>query len=217
MSDPHPPSAVDAVLLVAPACPHCAAVLEGLGALVKDGTIGRLEVINAAVHPHAAQSRGARSVPWFAIGPFRFDAAMGAAEMRRWAATAGDTGGMAGYFLEMLKSGRRRHVEALLREDSRHGLALVALLDDAAASMAVRLGIGAVLESLQGSTATHAMIPGLGAMTRSADARLRADACHFLALIGTAQTLPYFEGCLGDDDAEVREIAAEALAAPRTA
>ena len=40
-----------ALLLLSPSCPHCAAVLEGLAALVKEGVVGRLQVVNVAVHP----------------------------------------------------------------------------------------------------------------------------------------------------------------------
>ena len=48
----------DALLLLAPGCPHCPAVLEGLGALVKDGALGTLEVVNIAVHPERAAATG---------------------------------------------------------------------------------------------------------------------------------------------------------------
>lgn len=201
----------DALLLVSPSCPHCAAVLEGLAALVKEGVVGRLQVVNVAVHPEEASSRGARSVPWFGIGAFVFDGAMKTADLRRWAQRAGDGNGMGAYFLEMLRSGRRRHVEAVIRADSRHSLALVDLLRDPEASMAVRLGIGAVLEALQGSAGARPMVAELGALTRGRDVRLRADACHYLSLIGTPETIPFLEACRADEDAEVREIAAESL------
>ncbi len=201
----------DALLLVTPSCAHCGAVLEGLAALVKEGVVGRLQVVNVAVHPEEASRRGARSVPWFSIGALVFDGVMAPADLRRWAQRAGDANGMAAYILEMLRSGRRRHVEAMIRADSRNSLALVDLLRDPAASMAVRLGIGAVLEALQGSAGAHPMVEELGALTRGGDARLRADTCHYLSLIGTPETIPFLEACRSDDDAEVREIAAEAL------
>ena len=212
MAEPMP-TPPDALLLVAPSCPHCAAVLEGLAALVKEGAIGRLEVINAAVHPGAAAARGAKSVPWFSIGRMRFDGAMSPGELRQWARRASDPDVMPAYFLAMLRSGRRRHVEALIREDPPASLALVALLEDPEASMAVRLGIAAVLESLQGTALAAAMVPGLGRLAGAPDARLRADACHYLSLIGGTEAIPTFRAGLADEDAEVREICAEALAA----
>jgi hypothetical protein len=208
-------AAPDALLLVAPGCAHCAALLEAAGALVKAGAIGRLEVVDLAAHPEAGEAYGVRSVPWLRLGSLRFDGAMSAGELRRWAAEAVRPRGMAAYFLEMLRTGRRRHVEALMREAPARGSALVELLEDPQASMAVRLGIGAVLESLQGSGACAPLLPGLARLAREADARLRADACHFLALIGDPAARPVFEACLADADAQVREIAAEALQALR--
>jgi hypothetical protein len=50
----------DALLLMAPGCAHCPVVLESLGRLLKDGRLGRLEVINVAAHPEAAVAAGTR-------------------------------------------------------------------------------------------------------------------------------------------------------------
>ena len=63
----------DALLLLAPGCPHCPAVLEGLSGLLKEGVIGRLEAVNAAIHPERAAELGVRTVPWARIGPFELE------------------------------------------------------------------------------------------------------------------------------------------------
>lgn len=210
MNPAQPPP--DALLLLAPGCPHCHGVLEGLSGLVKEGMIGRLEVVNAAVHPERAQALGVKTVPWTRIGPFELEGALSPAELRQWAQSCGSPGGLADYFFHMLKAGRRGKVEALLRDDPSRGQALVRLLERADASMAVRLGIGAVLEELRGSDATQGMIPGLGALARQGDALTRADACHFLSLIGGAEAVPCLRACLEDADEGVRETAREALA-----
>lgn len=78
--------------------------------------------------------------------------------------------------------------------------------------MAVRLGIGAVLEELQAGGLAKVMVPGLGALTRHADSLVRADACHYLSLIGGREIAPYLHACEHDSDAAVREIVAEILA-----
>ena len=44
-----------ALLLIAPQCPHCPSVLESLTRLIKEGKIGRLEVVNLAEHPEMAE------------------------------------------------------------------------------------------------------------------------------------------------------------------
>ena len=68
----------DALLLIATGCNHCPAVLEGLSRLLKQGRIGRLDVVNLAVHPETGQALGVRSVPWTRIGPFELEGLVGA-------------------------------------------------------------------------------------------------------------------------------------------
>lgn len=202
----------DALLLLAPGCPHCPAVLEGLSALVKDGALGRLEAVNIAVHPERAEQLGVRSVPWVRIGEFDLDGSQTPAELRRWADLAGTPQGMPAYFLHLLKNGRRAKVEELARQEPQRLLALADLLADAEASMAVRLGIGAVLEELQDSNITSVMVPALGELTRHDDPLVRADACHYLSLVGGEEIAPYLRACRDDPDAAVREMVAEILA-----
>jgi thiol-disulfide isomerase/thioredoxin len=207
-----PPTVPDALLLVSPGCPHCDGALQSLGHLVKEGVLGRLEVVNVAVHAERAAALGTRSVPWIRIGELEFDEALPEGELRNWAARAASPDGLASYFLHMLKNGRRGKVETMLRADPRRARFLVNLLENSDTSMAVRLGIGAVLEELQGSGVTDSMIPGLGVLATRGDQLTRADACHFLALIGGPNILPYLQACLEDEDEEVRAIAQEALA-----
>jgi HEAT repeat protein len=82
---------------------------------------------------------------------------------------------------------------------------------DPESSMAVRLGISAVLEEFHGTGLTDALIPGLAELSRSGDALTRADACHFLSLIGGEAVIPHLRASLEDEDGEVRAIAQEAL------
>jgi hypothetical protein len=205
-------SVPDALLLLLPDCPHCPAMLEGLGKLLKEGEIGRLEAVNIAVHPDVATGLGVRSVPWMRVGEFELDGSLSLSELRRWAELAGTPPGMAAYFLHLLKNGRRAKVEEMARQEPQRLLALVDLLADPEASMAVRLGIGAVLEELQPDGTASLMVPGLGALTRHPDALVRADACHFLSLVGGDGIVPYLQACRDDTDDAVREVVAEILA-----
>lgn len=202
----------EALLLLAPGCPHCPAVLEGLGVLVKEGALGRLEAVNIAVHPERAEQLGVRSVPWVRIGEFELDGAQTPADLRRWAELAGTPQGMKDYFLHLLKNGRRAKVEEMARRQPERLLALVDLLADDAASMAVRIGIGAVLEELQDSHIASVMVPGLGELTQHVDPLVRADACHYLSLVGGAEITPWLRACEDDPDVAVREMVADILA-----
>lgn len=201
----------DALLLLASGCPHCPAVLEGLGGLLKEGVIGRLEAVNVTIHPERAAELGVRTVPWARIGPFELEGVQTPAELRRWAEQADSLDGMADYFFRMLTSGRRARVEEMARQAPSRLRALVRLMERPDTSMAVRLGIGAVLEELQGSGLAETMIPDLGTLARNGDALTRADACHFLSLIGGPQAASWLRACIDDEDRGVREIATEAL------
>lgn len=200
-----------ALLLTTPGCPHCPGMKQALAKLLEEGLIAGIEVVDATVEVERAQALGVKSVPWLRLGLFEFEGQMSLGELRRWAGLAARPDGLQAYFFEMLKTGQRAKVERLLREDPQRAVALAELIADREASMAVRLGIGAVLEELQGSGAAEPMAPPLAQALADADPRDRADIAHFLSLIGGAAALAALRTCLDDKDAEVREIAQEAL------
>ncbi len=202
----------DALLLLAPGCPHCPAVLETLGRFLKEGVIGRLEAVNVAEHPEVAQALGVRGVPWVRLGPYELDGVRPPEELRRWAEAGEGEEGLAAYFLESLKNGRRAQVEKLVRAQPGRFAVLARLMADPTASMAVRLGIGAVLEEFQGTDLARPMIPALADLARHADPLTRADACHYLSLIGGAEVVALLREFADDPDAQVRDVVADALA-----
>lgn len=207
----YPPNAL---MLLAPGCPHCPTVLEGLARLLKEGRIGRLEAVNVAALPEYAETLGVRSVPWIRIGPFELEGAISPAELRQWAELTNSEAGMAAYFDKLLANGRLHKVRESILDQPARARALLDLLGEPRTSMHVRLGIGAVLEDLRGTELLGVdFVHTLGALTRHPQAQIRADACHYLMLTENAEAIPYARACLADDDAEVREIAAEALTA----
>lgn len=204
-------SAPDALLLMTGGCPHCPAALQALTVLLKEGAIGRLEVINVALHIEEAESRGVQSVPWIRIGPFEVEGAATPAKLRELARGVNDDGVFDAWLLETLKSGKRRKFEELVKQDPQRIHALARLMKNPEASMAIRLGIGAVLEELQGTGFTEPLMTDLAGMLASDDRLLRADACHFLTLIGGEAIRPHMLACVDDADPEIREMAQEWL------
>jgi hypothetical protein len=205
-------SAPDALLLITGGCSHCPAALQALTALLKEGAIGRLQVINVAVHVEEAESRGVQSVPWTKIGPFEVEGVSTPARLRELALGVNDDAVFDAWLLETLKAGKRQKFEALVRQEPQRIHALARLMKNPEASMAIRLGIGAVLEELHGSGFSDPLIPGLAGMLGSDDRLLRADACHFLTLIGGEAIRSHMLACLNDADSEIREMAEEWLA-----
>ncbi len=202
----------DTLLLIAPGCPHCQSVLHSLSELVKQGAIGRLEVVNIAVHPEIAQEVGARSAPWMRIGSFELIGDYTPGELAGWAkkAAAGDAG--KDYIRELLE---QQHLDQAVTYIKKHPEALsqlLVLMQDEDGSLSVKFGIGAIFEALEGTELLKNLIPELGALTRSEKANIRGDAAHYLGLSHSPEARDWLTPLLDDPQQDVREIAADSLA-----
>ena len=201
----------DALLLISTHCPHCPAMLFALSYLVKQGTLGRLETVNLEQHPEVGASLGVRSVPWVRIGGIELAGVHSQAELIDWAGKAGSEAGMADFFHMLLKEGQLPKTQAMIAADPALLAAVLPIVGNAEASLNVRLGAGVLLENFAGTDALGTLVPRLGLLSLHADARVRADACHYLGLTADAAARPWLETRLSDEDADVREIAAESL------
>ena len=205
-------SAPDALLLISTHCPHCPTVLAALADMVKQGQVGKLEVVNLEAHPEVAQALGVRSVPWLKLGLIELAGLRSPAELRDWAAKANTEVGIADYFHQLLKEGRMARVLAILHAEPIYLVSVLPIVGNVDASLNVRLGAGVLLEEFAHSAALQTLVPRLGELSAHVDARVRADASHYLGLSGTAAARVWLEARLQDDDPDVREIAAESLA-----
>jgi hypothetical protein len=201
----------DALLFIAPGCPHCPTVLEGLSRLVKDSAIGTLEVVNIAARPDRARDLGIRSVPWTRVGPFVLEGLLGPDELRRWAERATKPEGVTAYLEELLGSGRLPLARTMLAEHPEWMAALLPLVENSDTSMHVRIGVSALFEAMAGSAPVQQLVPELARLAAHSDHRVRSDACHYLGLSASQAAMPCLRERLRDENAEVREIAAESL------
>lgn len=206
-------SAPDALLLISMHCPHCPTVLAALTDMVKQGQLGKLEVVNLEAHPEVAQAFGVRSVPWVKLGVIELTGLRSAAELRDWAAKAHTDAGIANYFHQLLKDGQMARVLEILHAEPAHLSAVLPIVGNVDASLNVRLGAGVLIEAFAHSAALQPLVPRLGELSTHPDARVRADASHYLGLAGSAAARAWLEARLADEDPDVREIAAESLAA----
>jgi HEAT repeat protein len=126
-----------------------------------------------------------------------------------------DAAALADHFHIQLMEGGLNRVMDVVAARPETLAALLPIVANPEASMNVRLGASVIFERYAGSPALRALVSRLGELARHADARVRADACHFLGLTGTLEAEGYLGPCLNDPDAEVREIAAESLEAIR--
>jgi thiol-disulfide isomerase/thioredoxin len=201
----------DAALLLASGCHHCPIVLDALNELVKQGKLGRLEVTNANIHPEMAQEVGTQSVPWTRIGPFEFEGALTPKEITIWTQKATHNQGVSDYFVACLETKRSDKVLTWLDQRPEHLVDLLNLLASDETPMGVRIGIGVIVEQLQGDARLVKALPALLALSESPQANIRADAAHYLGLTHAPEAKLRLDALLEDDHPDVRDIAADAL------
>lgn len=201
----------DALLFIAPGCPHCPTVLQAMTDLVKQTLVGRLEVINIAAHPQRAQQLGVRSAPWLQLGEFVLEGLHSPQELRDWAQKANTPAGLADYFTAQLNNGRLPQVSAMINERPERLSSLLQLAKDPDTELPVRIGISAVIEGMAGRAELLAQLPALEQLAESSDPRVRADACHFLAQTESPAALPVLERLSRDKARSVSEVALDCL------
>ena len=99
----------------------------------------------------------------------------------------------------------------LSRNDLIRDTPLLELFPDPGTSLNIRVGIGALMETLADSDVMHRHIDDLGKFTRHSDSQVRIDACHYLSLTGLQAARQYIQALLEDEDAQVKEVAQESL------
>ena len=197
-------------ILITPQCPHCPAVISGLITLLKSGKIGKLEIINIVEHPEIARQKRVRSVPWTQINSLELSGALSGKELEKWVAVARELQ-QSDYLIHLLETDRLQQAIEQIKRDPQQLSDLLMLLNDLETPMAVRIGIGAVLEEFEGTALISAVIAPLLSMLTSEHQQVRADAAHYLSLTADREVIPALEPLLHDPDAEVREIAAETI------
>ncbi len=201
----------DLLLLIATDCAHCPKVLEAATDLLKQGRIGRLEVINIAQREAPPDLAWVRSVPWLRLDELELEGAHGKAEISALLDRLSEPNIHAQYLAELLEAGKLERVLSWIERHPGYITDLISLLATTDTPMAVRIGIGAVLEEFAGNEMLEAAVSPLEEMLDAEDARVRADACYYLALTAATDVAEKIQAMTGDSDKEVREIAREAL------
>ncbi len=198
-------------MLLTSQCPHCKQVLDNLVTLVKDGTISQLEIINIEQQPDLATDLNVRSVPWLRLGRIELSGARTLSELREWAAKANSTEGMVLHLNELLTTGQMALAVEWVKKEPDYMDAIMIILAEPEAKINVRVGIGVIMEALQGSEVINDYVVQLGELTLHKAAPVRADAAYYLALTQNTDALPYLKALLSDESAEVKEIAEDGL------
>ena len=207
-----PTSSREALLLIATGCAHCPNMITTLSQMVKEGQLARLTIINTSEAPEIATKYAVRSVPWTRIGRVQFTGVKGRDEIQQLLAQHHDGGDIAAYIRSQLAEGELSAVTHLLHQQPEHLSDLLGLLREAELPIQVKIGIGACIEDFAGSPVLSAHIQLLTSLSENDAPDVRGDATYYLSLTRNAEVLPVIRQRLADENADVREIAQEAVA-----
>jgi len=119
--------------------------------------------------------------------------------------------GMADYFHILLMEGGLNKVIEIVDAHPELLADLLPIVGNPDASMNVSLGASAVFERYAGKEPLKVLVMKLGKLSEHADARVRADASHYLGLSRAPLARTFLEPRLADENADVREIAQDGL------
>jgi thiol-disulfide isomerase/thioredoxin len=201
----------EALLLVSPGCQYCRGMHKVLDELADSKKLSKLTVVDISEQPQVAEKLGVRSVPWLRIGGFVLEGAHTPGELNKWIEASKQESGWSDYLDHLLGSGGLALAERVLKENPDKLKALVPLANNPETSMQVRVGIAAIFEDLQNTAEIKELLPDLIEVAKSSDAKVRADACYFLALTGSEDAIAVLQTYVNDENQMVREIAREGI------
>jgi len=199
------------ILFTSKQCPHCPAVSKILKQLDQEGKLASLDIFDISKEHALAEKYQVRSVPWFKIADLEFQGLHSSGEISYWSEKAAEEEGILRYLIENLEAGKLMQMESLIKLHPSWLNIALHILADVTAPIQARIGLGAVIEGLANTELLEGVLPTLEKLTQHEDHRVRGDACHYLGFIATAKSKEIIERCLGDEHAEVREIAEESL------
>lgn len=205
----------DAVLLVGTHCPHCESVLQHASKLVKNGDFSHLSVHNVDQEPDIIQRYQVRSVPWIRIGSYELTGAQTYDALLQRVQWVKEQRKIEGEFDYLLSEAQADKVLSRLHETPEQMQAIMNLLGDSATVLSTRIGIGVVVEEFAGTALLQEYIPQLSELSQHKDARIRADACHYLGLTESPLAIEPLENCQNDADPEVQDVVVDSLEALR--
>ena len=85
------------------------------------------------------------------------------------------------------------------------------MMQNDATSLGAKIGIGAIFEEFQGSTAIQTLIPMLSELLKSDSPNLRNDACYYLGLTESPDAIAPIQSLTNDEIPEVRDTVQDAL------
>lgn len=203
----------DVIIATTRQCPHCPAVKHLFQEFLQRNLINQLKIIDLESEPDFSQQYAIRSVPWVKIAELEFVGVHSRADYEYWATHVNDEVSIQKYVIEQLNTGGLNIIERLVKAHPNLLLASIPLLADTQAPIQARIGLTAIIEGIHDQDRLTRLLPRLSEYAQHADHRVRGDACHLLGRLTDPRVVPVLQAALNDPHEEVREIAAESLAA----
>jgi thiol-disulfide isomerase/thioredoxin len=205
--------APSALMILGTHCPHCPAILKQLSGLLEEGKLGRLNIINLEQHPEEAQQYRVRSVPWVRIGNYELHGAQTRETMLQRIKWTSEQTTLKNEFDYLLTEAQVNTVIEKITADHSKLSTVIDLLADPNTILSTRIGIGVVMEEFAGTALLNEQLDTLATLANHKDARIRADACHYLSFTENKQALAILAKHQEDPSDEVKEVVADSIEA----
>lgn len=204
-------AAPDALMILGTHCPHCPAILKHLSNLLEEGQLGRLHIINLEQHPEEAQQYGVRSVPWVRIGNYELHGAQTRETMLQRIQWTSEHATLKNEFDYLLAEAQVDTAIEKINADHSKLSAIIDLLGDSKTVLSTRIGIGVIMEEFAGTALLNEQLDTFATLATHSDARIRADACHYLSLTHNRKALTVLAKHQDDPSDEVKEVVADSI------
>jgi len=202
---------IDALLLVTPSCPYCAATKLILNKLLNEGLLTRVDIVDVSKRPEIAREYDVKTVPWLKMGPSVLRGAQSESILREWLEQPNPAVPQTRLIEHLLQTDELAQVIALVERQPSLLVDMIPLLGDIELDLKIRLGISAVIENFEGLPLLNPLVQPLTELAHHEHAGVRADAAHYLAITHSPDAVPILQQLVQDNDSDVREIAAEGL------
>ena len=197
-------------LFIAPGCPHCPNMIKLTSEMVKNGEIGKLEIINIAVATELARQSNIRSVPTFRIGNTLLTGVHNKDELLEWLDKSSDDS-LTDSFNQQFEEGKLDDIIDRAGQDPELFNHLLTMLTDLETPLTSRIGISAVFEHFENTEHLDKLVPRLCKLATDEHKSIRVDIAHVLGLTGSQSAIPCLEKLAGDEFDDVRETAIDSL------
>ncbi len=200
-------------VFVAPICPHCAQVVEGVNRIAIANPEIKVTIIDVTLYPDIAEKYNVTSAPTIVIGEdVKLVGDHSLEELLEWVRrTLCGEDYRVEYYITLLKEGRIDEVKQAIEKDERNLLVLAEVLERP--EIMARVGAMMILEEIfeRNPEKIKAVKQKILEILKKGDPTAIQDAAYILGKIGDESDIPLLEELLNSENEDVREAVEEAI------